>query len=156
MDNLYKKVHKHLQPNERLVFPDMYKKTPWLYGKVSDTMYLIKAPQTEDGIDWVPEKSLSRAFDIYPNAQILAKLLLVELTDKSGDSPGWVMTYDEYQKSNKEALTILDTCLIAVNKSQTPIKIENLTVSEYQAFRDDYDIIGVAYFVRNNPVLGDT
>lgn len=150
--DIYAEVTKNIADDERLIFFDMYKKTPWLYDKILGKIYLItdlsNPEPLERNIEWVRDRNLSSVLSKpYGNSiRVLAEMLWVRMRDKDSRS-GFIVDFEEYHK-RKDNYIILDTFIAVVNKHDFPARLMNLSVKEYRDLAlKEYEMITVYHLV---------
>jgi hypothetical protein len=120
----------------------MYKEHPEMYRKVEGDVYLIRHGTVDQPkFEWILPKHLDRAKD----AEIMAKLLLVELADPDDPDIGVVISREDYHK-NPDKWVVIDIYVVVV-RNEFPYRIENIPVNTYQAFINEYELLSTAYVV---------
>lgn len=145
MSTIYDQVHKFLDEDERLIYPEAYEKNKELYDLVRGYVYLVlNKTGNKHTYDWAWESALSRLLK-QPNFVVLKKLVLVRVRDPKLNR-GWIISSDEY-KENPNAYTVLDRFVVAVNDTEKPQRIVQLPVDDYHAVAYEYDILDTCYLV---------
>lgn len=143
---MWDKLNGYLDDDERLVYPYMYLENRHLYDDVRGVVYLIRQrDHPEACLDWVSEAGLGRALKD-DDCDLLEKQLVVTLRlPWSQVRHEWLISQEELD-DDREHLEVLDTFL-RVRHKDSPEEIPLLNVLEFEAHRDDYEIVEIRYLV---------
>lgn len=144
--NIWDDLHSYLDDDERLVFPEMYLENRHLYDKIRGVVYLIRDRKyPSSGLEWVSELGLGKVMKNH-DVDLLTKQLVVRLRLPWNRVRGeWLISQEELD-TDREYYEVLDTFL-RVRHKDSPKEIPLLDVLEFEANRDDYEILEVQYLV---------
>ena len=136
-----------LDDDQRLVYPEMYLENRHLYDGVREIVYLIKSrDDPEAPLDWVSELALPKVLKNGPDIDILAKQLVVRLRlPWTRVRSEWLISQEELD-ANREYYDVLDT-FVRVLRTDDSKEVPLFDVLDFEAHRDDYELVEVQYLV---------
>ena len=137
----YRRIHDSLDEDERIIFPSMFKASPWLYDKVDKTVWLV---YVNGEITWAVGSSVERVIDA--GGEVLAEMILVRVRPNNDDVAGDMISYDHYH-DNRDLYEVLDLRL-KIAEREPPHSMCVVSADTYNEMRATHDIVDVMYFVR--------
>lgn len=145
--DIYDRVTRFLDPDERLVPVEIFEKTRPMYDKVVGFCYLVGS-FGENGevvdVDWVWSRNLETVVETHPYLDFTIPLALVRAMTPDDVYGGFYVTGEEYQK-NPDSYVVLST--ICVVKPKEEDRTEHIYLDEYQANWRDYELLSVLHHV---------
>jgi len=136
----YEQIHRYLDDDEQIIFPEMYKQNPELYLKVRGVVYMIQNIKTGT-VDWVRADS---RWVFNPEKDIILRRMLWVTVRTSPEENGFLIAKEEYMK-DPSIYVILDVVLTCVHKSLGIGR--RLDMASYQKLIHEYDLIDTSFFV---------
>lgn len=139
-----------LDDDQRIIYPEMYKKNRSLYADVCGVVYLVRSRSYPDhGVMWVNSNSLDRLLDRdrdYEDVEILDRLLLVRLRLP------WTRSRFEWSMSQSELddfrddVEITEIYLKVRRKSDGVVKTI-VNKLDFERNRDQYEVLEKRYII---------
>lgn len=144
-DNVWERLHYHLDGDERLVFPEMYLENRNVYDGIKGVVYLVRDRKGPEDIEWISESQIGKVLKNY-DVDLIGKLLVV--TVRLPWSEGkfeWTVSQKELNE-NREWYDVLDIYLTVKHKDMDTNTFVFDKV-EFESNRDNYEVIDVRYLV---------
>lgn len=144
--SMWEELNWYLDHDERLVSPETYLNNRQLYDDIRNVVYIVRDRKyPEAGLEWVKESHLGKLMK-NQDVDLLSKQLIVSLRLPWKRLPvEWLVSQDELDE-NREFYEILDTFL-RVRRKDNPKEIPMFDVLEFEANRDNYEVVEVRYLV---------
>ena len=152
MNDIFRKLTRHLEWDERIIYPDMYEATPWMYEALKDVLYLVDYVKTPVGLSLVSQKGYFSRIDEFT---VYDRFLLVQIRPGrlSGKQPSGDFYYAEELAKDPDRYVVLDT-YAEVAMPSAPCGFDYIPLKVYRALPSSFKFISLAYLatLRNRDI----
>lgn len=142
--SFWERMQHILEPDEQIIFPEMYENNRRLYGDIRDSGWIV---MRDDGtLDWVKENSITGTYLREGISAILRQIYIVQIRLPWGQTNGEIILSPEEFQNHRHRYQVMDVYLRVRQKSNGKI-ILMINPVEFEMFPDKYDLLEVRYLV---------
>lgn len=143
-----------LDDDERLIYPEMYKKARDLYADIRGIVYIVRSrSHPEHGIFWVTSGTLDRLLKKdkgIDDVEILSRMLMVNLR-LPWNKKVFEWSMDEHTLNEMRDDVEIAEVILKVRRKSDGVIIKIVDKLDFESNREDYEVLEKRYIVTWKP-----